>query len=70
MNKTMSVSEAEKLSKPDIQEAANCIKRWQSRAGTDKDHNERKLTTSMYIAMFRYCIQLRLFCIYKDSRYI
>lgn len=50
MNKTMSVSEAEKLSKPDIQEAANCIKRWQSRA-TDKDHNERKLTTSMYIAV-------------------
>ena len=50
MNKTMSVSEAEKFSRPDIQEAANCIKRWQSRA-TDKDHNERKLTTSMYIAM-------------------
>ena len=50
MNKSMSVSEAEKLSKPDIQEAANCIKRWQSRA-TDKDHNERKLTMSMYMAM-------------------
>lgn len=50
MNKTMNVSEAEKLSKPDIQDAANCIKRWQSNAG-DKDHNERKLTMSMYMAM-------------------
>jgi len=50
MNKTMSVTQAEKLSKPDIQEAANCIKRWQTRAN-DKDHNERKLTMSMYMAM-------------------
>lgn len=50
MNKTMSVGEAERLSKPDIQEAANCIKRWQKDT-LDSDHNKRKLTTSMYIAM-------------------
>tara|TARA_R110002051_G_C8738867_1_gene498800 strand:+ start:720 stop:1343 length:624 start_codon:yes stop_codon:yes gene_type:complete len=52
MDKTMSVSEAENLSKPDINEAARCIKSWQTRRRKDKDdHNDRKLTTSMYIAM-------------------
>ena len=50
MNKEMSVSEAKEYSAKNIQEAANCIKRWQNSA-LDTDHNDRKLTASMYIAM-------------------
>jgi GH24 family phage-related lysozyme (muramidase) len=44
---------AEKISRPDIQEAADCIKRWQGRAkkGDDFSFNNRKLTTGMYYVM-------------------
>ena len=48
--KTMTNAEAKKLSVPDIQKAANCIKRWQ-RDTVKGDHNQRRLTLSMYMAM-------------------
>mgnify|MGYP001296381220 CR=1 FL=1 len=50
MDKDMDVNTAKSLSKPDIQTAANCIKRWQTRA-KEGEVNERKLTLGMYTAM-------------------
>ena len=44
---------AEQISQPDIQEAADCIKRWQSRAkpGDKFSFNNRKITSGMYYVM-------------------
>ena len=43
-------SPGEKISQPDIQNAADCIKRWQSRVKKD-DKNQRKITRGMYFVM-------------------
>lgn len=43
-------STGEKISHPDIQNAADCIKRWQSRVKKG-DKNQRKLTRGMYYVM-------------------
>jgi GH24 family phage-related lysozyme (muramidase) len=44
---------AEEISHPDIQDAADCIKRWQGRAkeGDDFSFNNRKITKGMYFVM-------------------
>jgi GH24 family phage-related lysozyme (muramidase) len=46
----MSQSEAKRLSAIDINDAANCIKRWQEDF-EDTDKNHRRLTKGMYMAM-------------------
>lgn len=49
-NKEMTLQTAKALTVPDINEAARCIKSWQSRATTG-DTNNRLLTLGMYRAM-------------------
>ena len=44
---------AEDISRPDVQDAADCIKRWQGRAktGDEFSFNNRKITRGMYFVM-------------------